>query len=277
MKKLLTLLMSIVFVMSLAACAPGTAQSSGTTPDMSTPATTATTDAAKVLPEATQADRDGVKPVEIWLVRHGTTLFNEKSLVQGWSDAPLTEDGEALTGYVGMGLKAEGIAFNALYSSDLTRCLRTSEILLEKMESALSIQSDKRFREMNFGDFEGEPISIMLELYPNIYNFNEFPGTPSGESWDDLLDRVLPGLNEIGENHKSEGGKVMVVTHGMVVLDVIHYLDPDFQATTGAMPNNSITIIEYNDGTLSLKSMPDTSYSEKGMAIAGVKPPENSH
>ncbi|HHJ7124029.1 TPA: phosphoglycerate mutase family protein, partial [Streptococcus pyogenes] len=31
--------------------------------------------------------------IELWLVRHGETIFNKKNLVQGWSDSPLTNDG----------------------------------------------------------------------------------------------------------------------------------------------------------------------------------------
>lgn len=31
--------------------------------------------------------------LKIYLLRHGTTLFNEKELVQGWNDSVLTEKG----------------------------------------------------------------------------------------------------------------------------------------------------------------------------------------
>ncbi|HHJ7123947.1 TPA: phosphoglycerate mutase family protein [Streptococcus pyogenes] len=49
--------------------------------------------------------------IELWLVRHGETIFNKKNLVQGWSDSPLTNDGILSTLCLARGLKEHGITF----------------------------------------------------------------------------------------------------------------------------------------------------------------------
>jgi len=43
--------------------------------------------------------------LEIYLVRHGRTLFNEKDKVQGACDSPLTKEGRQQAENVGNGMK----------------------------------------------------------------------------------------------------------------------------------------------------------------------------
>ncbi|WP_099191782.1 histidine phosphatase family protein [Tepidibacter mesophilus] len=210
------------------------------------------------------------KPVEIWMVRHGETIFNIKGLVQGWCDSPLTKKGVITTSYLGKGLKEKNIQFEALYSSDLTRCLDTSQILLDNMGISLEINLDKRLREINTGDGEGDPITEQLKKYPHSFNFKKHPGTPNGENWDDVFNRVIPALKDIGEAHKLSGGKILVVSHTMTIAAVMGYLNPE-QEIASSVPNSSVTIFEYEDGNLFLKKEPDTSYSEIGINISESK------
>ncbi len=45
--------------------------------------------------------------VEIYLVRHGKTMFNTIGRAQGWSDTPLTAEGERGAMELGLGFKAK--------------------------------------------------------------------------------------------------------------------------------------------------------------------------
>lgn len=52
--------------------------------------------------------------LQIYLIRHGRTEWNEKGLLQGWGDSPLTEQG-----IIGAKLTSKALAdipFSACYS-----------------------------------------------------------------------------------------------------------------------------------------------------------------
>ena len=66
-------------------------------------------------------------------------------------DVPLNSTGEKQAKDLAHSLKEENIS--AIYSSDLQRAVHTARSISEY--HSLEIQIDKRFREMDQGDFEG--------------------------------------------------------------------------------------------------------------------------
>lgn len=191
--------------------------------------------------------------LEIWLVRHGETIFNVKGLVQGWSDSPLTNKGQISTANLGKKLKSKHLGFSKIYSSDLTRCIDTAEILRNNIDKNIEICTDKRLREINTGDGEGDSIITHLKKYPYSLNINKHPGTPNGENWNDVFHRIIPAIKDIGE-HNSNNKKVLVVSHSMIIASLICYLQHSEELIS--IPNNSVTIIEYKNSNIFLKSNP---------------------
>lgn len=55
---------------------------------------------------------------KLYIIRHGKTMFNTIGRAQGWSDSPLTPEGERGIEELGLGLKDSGIQFKAAFSSD---------------------------------------------------------------------------------------------------------------------------------------------------------------
>ena len=49
--------------------------------------------------------------VKLYLVRHGKTMFNTIGRAQGWSDTPLTAEGELGIHELGIGLRESGLQF----------------------------------------------------------------------------------------------------------------------------------------------------------------------
>ncbi|MDU3712559.1 MAG: phosphoglycerate mutase family protein, partial [Streptococcus mitis] len=47
--------------------------------------------------------------VRLYLVRHGKTMFNTIGRAQGWSDTPLTAEGERGIQELGIGLRESGL------------------------------------------------------------------------------------------------------------------------------------------------------------------------
>ena len=54
--------------------------------------------------------------VRLYLIRHGKTMFNTIGRAQGWSDTPLTAEGELGIHELGIGLKESGLQFDRAYS-----------------------------------------------------------------------------------------------------------------------------------------------------------------
>lgn len=74
--------------------------------------------------------------------------------MQGWSDAPLTDEGIQVLKKTGYYLR--NTHYDALYSSDLKRAIDTAQIIKdENRVSDLDIHINKNFREISFGSLEG--------------------------------------------------------------------------------------------------------------------------
>ena len=72
--------------------------------------------------------------VKLVLLRHGESLWNLENRFTGWTDIDLTPKGEQEAQNSGKILAEEGFNFDLIYTSLLTRAIRTMEICLSKMQ-----------------------------------------------------------------------------------------------------------------------------------------------
>ncbi len=94
----------------------------------------------------------------VYMIRHGQTYFNKYRRMQGWCDSPLTTVGE--NDAVNAGKMLNGLKFDAAYASDMTRAMRTANLLLPASGNAdLTVQPLAAFREAFYGYFEGDDTS----------------------------------------------------------------------------------------------------------------------
>ncbi len=92
--------------------------------------------------------------LQVYLVRHGETVWNAERRIQGQSDSPLTEKGEQQAWQVGERVKHLGITH--IIASDLGRTRRTAEIIADAC--GCSVTLDPRLRELNMGVLEKRPL-----------------------------------------------------------------------------------------------------------------------
>lgn len=95
---------------------------------------------------------------EVYLVRHGETMFNQLNKVQGWCDSPLT-----VKGIDDLKRTARALAqvhFDNMYSSDLKRAIDTVHLMKNAniVSEIGKIKKLPEFREVFFGSFEGDDI-----------------------------------------------------------------------------------------------------------------------
>jgi len=148
------------------------------------------------------------------LWRHGQTDWNVTGRFQGQAEVPLNE--------VGRGQAAAAAplvaAFEpvAIFSSDLLRTYQTAEPLAAL--TGLEIQTDKRLREIHVGSWEGllgdEIRTQDPDLAERVWRGEDVRRSPTGESPQEVADRVAEALAEIAETAQ-DGATIAVVTHGL--------------------------------------------------------------
>ena len=101
------------------------------------------------------------------------TMFNTIGRAQGWSDTPLTAEGERGIQELGIGLRESGLQFDRAYSSDSGRTIQTMGIILEELglTGQIPYRMDKRIREWCFGSFDGAyDGDLFMGIIPRIFN-----------------------------------------------------------------------------------------------------------
>lgn len=289
-KRLLAVVMS---VMVFAGCA-----STNTTRD-NEPVSIAQTEVATETPTATPvpetqepvAENDGT--VHFYIVRHGKTMLNTTDRVQGWSDAVLTPKGEETVENAAKGMKEKGLEFDVAYSSDSGRSIQTANIILDVIgQNDLNLKTDSRFREFNFGTYEGDLNHTMwtdiatsqgktLEEWMETMTPRNFADSvaeldqgrdPEGLNWpaedyDTIVARLKEGLEDVAQEVSADGGgNVLLVSHGLSIGAMISMLDEDFLMPQSGFKNASVTTVDYKDGEYTLIEAGDTSYIEIGEA-----------
>ena len=90
----------------------------------------------------------------LYIMRHGKTDWNELHKLQGRTDIPLNEYGIELAKITSDGIEKEGLQFDIIYASPLSRARKTAEIVRGTHTTEIVI--DDRIIEMNFGKSESE-------------------------------------------------------------------------------------------------------------------------
>jgi glucosyl-3-phosphoglycerate phosphatase len=148
------------------------------------------------------------------LWRHGRTEWNANGRFQGQADIALDPVGRYQAVQAAPVL-AE-FAPVALYSSDLSRAYQTASCLAELVD--LSIQTDKRLREIHVGTWEGllgsEIRAQNPDLAERLWRGEDVRRSPTGESPGEVAERMAEVLGEIAAA-APDGSTVVIVTHGL--------------------------------------------------------------
>jgi len=185
----------------------------------------------------------------LYLIRHGETQGAEAKRYKGTIDVPLSEKGvkqmERVAEYINR-VSTQGsrvASLKAIYTSDLSRAIKSAEVILKLHPLKLVIVSE--LRERNFGIWEGMTYDEIRERYPEEFRAwaeNPLKYSPmGGESTLEVRERVIKVLDEIIGRHNND---IAIVAHGGVNRIIIcHFL---------GIPLENIFRIEQDYGCLNV-------------------------
>lgn len=156
-------------------------------------------------------------------VRHGETEWNVHKKIQGCTNIALNDMGLLQAESLGRQLKKEEFHIEKIYSSKLERARGTSEIISDMLGVPFEILEG--LEEMNLGVWEGKTWKDVPILYPTEYeNWHQnrrYTKIPEGESYQDVLERVLKALKQVLSGKEQD---VLLVTHSAIIMTLLSYI-----------------------------------------------------
>ena len=200
----------------------------------------------------------------ILAIRHGETLWNVDSRIQGHLDIGLNDTGRWQAERLGLALKDEPIA--AIYASDLSRAHDTA--LAVSRHTGVPVQAEPGLRERSFGEFEGRTFAeIEKELPAQAQRWRQRDPTftpAGGESLLMLEARVLSVAARLAAQHPGE--QIALFAHGGV-MDILYRAATrlDLQAArTWALGNTAVNRLLWSPQGFSLVGWADVQHLSDG-------------
>lgn len=159
---------------------------------------------------------------EIYLTRHGQTIWNLTKRLQGSANSELTEDGIERAKILAKRLK--DINLDYIYTSPIKRAYETALIL--KGSRNIDVICEPGLRELSFGEYEGYTEEELLKEGRGYEIAKIFKGEmnircPKGETLEELYERVGISLDKILA--QSDNKKILIVSHGMALKAIVNY------------------------------------------------------
>jgi len=217
--------------------------------------------------------------MKLILLRHGESEWNLLNQFTGWTDVGLTENGIKEAQFAAEKILQENILINTIYTSILLRSTHTTEIIADVINfSKKEIQYDWRLNERHYGALQGLNKSEtaakygedQVQLWRRSYDiappllsdgdkrhpkFNEkfknIKNLPTGESLQNVIDRLNPFWNQYLANIKENPGNHLIVAHSNSLRAIVKILDKlsDEEIITVNIPTG-VPLVYYLDNNL---------------------------
>lgn len=202
--------------------------------------------------------------MELFIVRHGETLWNKDRRLQGSTDISLSDKGRELAVKTGQALR--DVTIDRIYSSPLSRAYETACLI--RGERNIEIVTDERLKEICFGDLEGQ---VMDELSANPKSsFKYFFDAPekyvpdkNGEALLHLCKRTAEFMEQVILPQADTAERIMIVGHGAMNKSIMCFIKKhgiDKFWSGGLQKNCNVIIVRYSDGKFQVLEEEKTFY-----------------
>ncbi len=181
--------------------------------------------------------------MEIYLIRHGQTDWNNKLLIQGLTDNKLNDIGIKQAHEISY--LFDNIKPTKLFSSPLTRAKQTLNIIKDNQNWDISIKENNSFIERDFGELEGQDV----QKYSHENDYSHFKYFEQNE---ELEKRVSNGIENIIKN-SDEQDIILISCHSHTMKSfLINYYPQDYNYKTKL---KNCEIIKVNIENKKIKSL----------------------
>ena len=197
----------------------------------------------------------------IYVIRHAEAEGNLYRRCQGWYNSPITEQG--FRQIAALEHRFEGIAIDAVYSSDLLRTMTTAEAVYKP--KGLPLQTNPGLREICLGVWEDQAWGHLSFIDPEgMHGFHSSSPdwkVEGAETFQQLGERIVTAVREIAA--ENEGKTVAVFSHGMAIRALQGALlgqPVEAWEAGGHGDNTSVTCIEIEGDKTEILSYNDNSH-----------------
>ncbi len=189
------------------------------------------------------------------LLRHGESQWNQENRFTGWTDVPLSEEGIREAQEAGMLLRNAGFDFDVCYTSFLKRAIETLNHCLTQMDREwLPVIKSWKLNERHYGALQGlnkaETARQYGERQVNVWRRSfavppplltpDDPRTPArqeqyrgvppellplGESLADTVARTVPYFEQEIRPRMRDGMRVLIAAHGNSLRGLVMHLE----------------------------------------------------
>ena len=151
--------------------------------------------------------------MNIYVVRHGETDWNNENKLQGNTDIELNDNGRKQA--FNLAEELRNINYDIIISSPLKRAIQTANII----NNNKPIIIEDNLKERDFGDFEGK---ILPDL-DNYWDYNKNLNSYKVENIKDFFNRVFNVVDKIINTYKEKN--VLIVAHACVMIGINCYFN----------------------------------------------------
>jgi len=198
----------------------------------------------------------------ICIIRHGETDWNKERRIQGQLDISLNKSGHAQALAMAFDVAQHQDAFDAIYSSDLSRAYATASALAQRCQLEVCERED--LRERHYGIFQGVVKDEAGSQYPEafaLYSNRDLDyDFENGESLIDFSQRVHNAFESIIRQHQQDN--IAVVCHAGL-LDIMYRSAKDKPLDTErdfVIPNCALNWFRYDGKDWHLDAWDDHHY-----------------
>ena len=159
----------------------------------------------------------------LFLIRHGQSIYNLENRFTGWKDVELTDLGIAQATEAGKILSK--ITFDLCYTSNLKRAQNTLNLILKKMNQNPKIIKDEALNERDYGDLIGQNKLEAAKKFGSeqvqIWRRSFDVPPPGGESLKMTAERTLPYYNDVIKPQVNTGKNIIISAHGNSIRAIV--------------------------------------------------------
>lgn len=174
-----------------------------------------------------------------YFTRHGESQANVDQVFAGWMDSPLTEKGKLEALEEARRLAAEGLRFDLIISSPLSRAYDTAKIIAESLgHPAKSIVIVDELKERNMGAYEGVPKNS-LQDQPNNSDIMAEAGGETRAEFAARVEQSFGLVRAVSVNSVN----VLIVSHAgwhKMAVTVLEHKDIEIFHTLPSPENNKV-------------------------------------